>query len=94
MFKIKTIFMISLAAVIILPTFVVAEDSAPKVSYSAKKQGRVAFQKPEAEKPEVSAQQDIDYSNPANIEPAAGDFEAETKSENSLSDSLKLPRKN
>lgn len=86
--KTKLIALLALAAFVTVPAM--AEESSPKISYSAKKQGRVAFQ---ALKPEANVAE-VDYSNPANIEPAAGGFEPEEKDErSSLSESMRLPRK-
>jgi hypothetical protein len=76
----------------VVPVTVFADESAPKVSYSAKKQGRVAFQD-NAPQGQITAAEEA--TDPASIEPAAGGFEpAEQTQEKSLSDTMKLPRKN
>ncbi len=86
--KTKFMTLLALAAFVTVPAM--AGENSPEISYAAKKQGRVAFQ---TQKTKESATT-IDYSNPANIEPAAGGFEPEEKTErSSLSDSMRLPRK-
>ena len=93
MLKTKLITLAAFVAFIAAPTLVSAEDGTPKVSYSAKKQGRVAFQNKTQD--ETAAAQDVGTFNPADIEPAAGSFEPQNNTqENSLADSLRLPRKN
>lgn len=69
-----------------------------KPSYAMKKQNRVHFKSDdvnvdEAVSATVGAQPD--YSNPASIEPAAGDFEPtiDAQDESALADTMKLPRK-
>ncbi len=79
-----TIALIAFVTLIAAPTF--AADNAPKASYFAKKQGRVAFQT----KQEDMKAMPIDYSHVADIEPAAGGFEPK---ESTLTKSMKLPRK-
>lgn len=90
MLKTKFIAMAALTAFIMAPTLAVAEDGAPKVSYSAKKQGRVVFQDRAAATQETATGE----TNPADIEPAAGDFEPKIEKQgNALAKSIKLPRK-
>lgn len=68
-------------------------DESKSVSYSLKKQGRVHFQ--DKTQDQVSAQDTPDTVHPADIEPAAGGFEMEKENkETSLSERIRLPRKN
>lgn len=92
MLKIKFIALASVALMLAAPIAAVAD--APKVSYSAKKQGRVHFQ--EKSQDQSSSQASYENINPANIEPAAGDFKPEMSEGNtvSASDRMRLPRKN
>ncbi len=94
MLKTKLIALATVAAFMVLPTAVLAD--APKVSYSAKKQGRVVFQQDTQE--ETSSPITNKTISPSEIEPAAGDQEPAVSTgnseENALSESMKLPRKN
>ena len=87
MLKTKIIALAALAAFMVAPVAVSAET--PNVSYSAKKQGRVAFE----DKTDGAAVASEDITNPAEIEPAAGASTAEEQ-DNELANSMKLPRKN
>lgn len=71
------------ALAVFAPALVSADESTQtSISYQAKKQGRVAFEKQEPV-------------NPAEIEPAAGEeFGEEEATTESLADKMKLPRKN
>lgn len=64
------------------------------VSYSLKKQGRVHFQEQAQE--QIAAQDSYDTVSPEDIEPAAGgfDIEEEPNGKTSLSERMRLPRKN
>lgn len=87
----KPLFIFTFAAFIISPA---NADDGKSVSYSLKKQGRVHFQE-KTQNTVTAAQDSFEDINPAEIEPAAGAFEAEENSnESSLTDSLRLPRKN
>jgi hypothetical protein len=97
MTKTPLILIAALASFVFVPSLAFAGDAAPKISYTAKKQGRVHFQ--DKTEDQAAAAQDasttLDDVNPADIEPAAGGYEPEDrKEESSLADSLKLPRKN
>lgn len=81
-----------LTAFIATPKLVIAGEGAPKISYAAKKQGRVGFQIKTQE--ETVAAQDIETTNPADIEPAAGVEEQAAPQEDKVAKSIKLPRKN
>lgn len=91
-----TLFTIAaLAAFTFAPSFASAEESAPKVSYAAKKQGHVPFQSAEEEAAVAPSYDDVTEINPAEIEPAAGAEELiEETNENGVAESIKLPRKN
>jgi transcriptional regulator GlxA family with amidase domain len=68
-------------------------DEGKSVSYSLKKQGRVHFQ--DKTQDQIAAQDTPDAVHPADIEPAAGGFEPEERNnETSLSERIRLPRKN
>lgn len=70
-----------------------AAPSFADVSYQAKKQGKVPFNK--AEEAAASAQEEAEAINPADIEPAAGGIEEAIEEEkNSVAEDIKLPRKN
>lgn len=91
MLKTKIIALAGLAAFMIAPIAVSAET--PSVSYSAKKQGRVAFEDKTAE--QVAAEDVTNETNPAEIEPAAGESVfKEQNQDDAFSNSMKLPRKN
>lgn len=93
MLNTKIMGVVAVAALFMVPTVAVAEDGAPSVSYSAKKQGRVVFEK-KVDQTVSAAQTQTDDFNPADIEPAAGDFEASSVGDkDSLAKSLQLPRK-
>jgi|MDSW01.1.fsa_nt_gb preprotein translocase subunit SecF len=91
MLKTRIITLAVLAAFMITPAAVSAET--PSVSYSAKKQGRVAFENKTEE--QAAAEDVTNDTNPAEIEPAAGEtvFE-ERNQDDSFANSMKLPRKN
>lgn len=86
----KTIFTFAaLVAFILAPSISFAGDA--KVSYTAKKQGRVAFEK-QTTQDETAAQENFD---PAQIEPAAGGYEPQPVEEkDAAAQAIKLPRKN
>jgi hypothetical protein len=90
MLKTKIIALAALAAFMIAPVAVSAET--PAVSYSAKKQGRVAFEN-KTDGAAVASEDITTDTNPAEIEPAAGASTAKEQ-ENELANSMKLPRKN
>jgi hypothetical protein len=89
MVKLNLIASVAFLALLAVPTAGFAADGA--TSYSLKKQNRVHFQ----DAAEESSEAEVSYENqhPADIEPAAGGFEAEDKSEDALAESMKLPRK-
>lgn len=93
--KIQFMTLVLAAAFIAAPTVVLAGDSAPRASYSSKKQGGIAFKAPtQSTADEISAS--VDAAHPADIEPAAGGFDAakDTTKDGSVAASMKLPRKN
>lgn len=94
MIKNTLIAVAALSAFMIVPTIASAEDSAPKINYAAKKQGRVAFEN--VKEDQVSAvKEGVNEINPADIEPAAGGYEPQAVTpENTVAKSIKLPRKN
>ena len=88
---VKPLFVLAFAAFVISPA---TADEGKTVSYSLKKQGRVHFQE-KTQDTVVAAEDSYEGMNPADIEPAAGGFEPEEKSnETSLSERIRLPRKN
>jgi len=90
---VKTNFFVMAALVVFVISPVAVYADSLKVSYSAKKQGRVAFENKAQD--EVAASKDATaVSNPADIEPAAGDYEPEGVKEDTVARSIKLPRKN
>ena len=98
MLKTKMIALATVAVFTFAPMGVFAKDEAPKVSYSAKKQGKVAF---ENEKEDVAAIEETSEAEtaemgegaPENIEPAAGGIFEEEQEDNSVAEEMKLPRK-
>lgn len=90
----KPLFVLTLIAFAFAPTLSHAGDSAPSVSYAAKKKGMVHFQD-KADNTVAATADSMEGVHPADIEPAAGGFEVEeTATQNSLADRMKLPRKN
>ena len=86
---IKYISMAVIAAFVMSP--VAFAGDAPKISYSAKKQGKVGFQ--DRAKDQTAATQGI--KDPVDIEPAAGGYEpANDMHKTAVSKSMRLPRKN
>ncbi|MBI1301505.1 MAG: hypothetical protein GC137_07590 [Alphaproteobacteria bacterium] len=89
----KLIILAVFAAVSVFSMPVMAEEGAPSISYTAKKQGRVPFQT--REETAASSQDETGEVNPADIEPAAGAYESQAEAERaSVAEKIKLPRKN
>ena len=87
---VKPLFVLAFAAFTISPAL--AEEG-KTVSYSLKKQGRVHFQ--DKTQDQIATQDSSEAIHPADIEPAAGGFEPEKRlNETSLSERIRLPRKN
>ncbi len=88
----KPFFVLGLAAFAFSPALA---DQGKDVSYSLKKQGRVHFQDKTPDQASNAAQEQYDAVSPDQLEPAAGVSEVEEKvNEPSLSDKIRLPRKN
>lgn len=90
--KYVTVFVLAMAAFAFSPVF--AEEAG--ISYSMKKQGRVPFQNETQDQDMAAAQDNADMmTNPADIEPAAGGYDMDDADDKaSLSDNMRLPRKN
>lgn len=100
MFKTKLMTGIMLAAFALTPAIVMAGESSP--SYANKKSGKVVFKSDDSvteQTADTTAATAEAPSNVAEIEPAAGGETSsetaisETTKENSLAESMKLPRK-
>lgn len=90
----KALVLVAFAVFALSPAMVSAAEDGKTVSYSLKKQGRVHFQDKKQDEP--AAQDAADQGNPAEIEPAAGAEEAAQDQDTtpSLSERIRLPRKN
>lgn len=93
MFNTKLMTIAALAAFIVVPGFASADEGTGRVSYFAKKQGRVVFQ--DRTQDTASAAQDTaaGQDNPAGIEPAAGDAQPVKTHHRTLSNRFRLPQK-
>jgi len=98
----KTIGLTLFTAAFVLAAPAMAGDSLNKTSYGLKKQGHAHFSaarsddniKSDAKKAYSNAQQDASSMHPADIEPAAGEYQDPDMGSSGISGTLRLPRKN